>query len=201
MEAKDQTGISLILVKTDTHTACLSALLLSLAGIDHPRPQSSAGCIQTSCHNRSPLCKSAFLCSFFCYCSHNMVTWDDFRQKFYRDPQLFTHSLIPLACPHIKAVKSVPLGKILAYRSCKLKSNKAVGLKDFVNFGIHLRKVFFIPEDLRCSIRWLKGVSCHLKDCLCADFLVETVADRLRSCVHPDRRIGQYMSVPVNGNG
>ena len=201
MIAKDQSGICLVLIHADAHSAGLSSLLLCLTRMDHSGPQCSACRIQTTGNNRCSHSKAGFLRRLLCNCSHNMITGTDLRKKFHGNPKLSAHILIPGCLSHVKAMQAIALGNILAHHTRQLICNVAVRLQDLVDPLVHLREIFFIPEDLCSCIGRLKGITGYFKNLLCPDLFIQSVTDRLCSGIHPDRSVCQYISVLIHGNG
>ena len=199
--AKDQSGICLVLIHADAHSAGLSSLLLCLTRMDHSSPQCSACRIQTTGNNRCSHSKAGFLRRLLCNCSHNMITGTDLRKKFHGNPKLSAHILIPGCLSHVKAMQAIALGNILAHHTRQLICNVAVRLQDLVDPLVHLREIFFIPEDLCSCVGRLKGITGYFKNLLCPDLFIQSVTDRLCSGIHPDRSVCQYISVLIHGNG
>ena len=168
--------------------------------MDNSCTKCSTGCIQTTGNYRCALRKSTF-CR--CLCSdtaNHMVTVTDLRKKSHWNSQKFTHFLIPAGFFHVEAVKPVSLRYILRDHTCQFICDIAVRLKNLVDLCIYLWKIFLIPEDLRGRIRRLKRISCHLKNLLCTNLLIQSVTDRLCSGIHPDWCICQYFSLFINRN-
>ena len=98
-------------------------------------------------------------------------------------------------------MQAIALGNILAHHTCQLICNVAVGLQDLVDLLVHLREIFFIPEDLCSCVGRLKGITGYFKNLLCPDLFIQSVTDRLCSGIHPNRSVCQYISVLIHGNG
>ena len=201
MESQDQPGIRFVFFRADTHSACLSALLLGFSRMDHACSQRSAGGVKTSCRHRRTLRKAGFPGRFFCHRTHDLVASADLRKKFTWNTKTVAHPVVPFSCPHVKTVQAVTLRQILCHLSCQFKSNIAVGLQYPVCIPVNLRKILLIPEDLRRCVGRLERISRCPENLFRADLFVQPVADILRPGIHPDRRVGKNVSPAVNGNG
>ena len=201
MKSQDQAWVCLVGIRADTHAACLSALLLCLTRMDHASSKCTARCIKTAGYYRSACCKSALGCCLLIYRSYYLIAGNDFRKKFHWNSQLLTHLRIPCTSAHIKTMQSVSLGKILCHCTGQPVGNKAVGLKNLVDSAVYFRHVLLIPQNLRCSIGRLKGITSNFKNILAANFIIESVTNLLCPGVHPDWCICQHISILVNGYG
>jgi len=98
---------------------------------------------------------------------------------------------------HVKAVKTISLGKILGHLTGKSVSNVAVGLQYLINILIHLGHISLVPDDLSRAVGWLQGIACHFEYPLFSHLLTEFFADVVGSGIHPDGRICQHAALFV----
>ena len=109
MISKDQPLIRLICIGADTHSAGLSALLLSLSAVDNARSERTACRIQTACCHRCSRRQSTLCRRLFGHSPDNVMACMYFRQYIRRESESRTHFFIPASFSHIETVQPVSL--------------------------------------------------------------------------------------------